>query len=968
MKKSIFYRIIFLILFHSVKGLLFGQTFDLVSSYEISPNGIFTAESMYGCGISTYDYDEDGWDDLTISSYNFPTRIYKNIYGTLVLVAELDCAQNSKACIWGDIDEDGDNDLFISGYNGPSKIYTQNNGEFFDATQQFIPNFPNQKEFTGASLHDVNLDGFLDLLVFSWSSVNGNELWLNNQGESFSPFFLPGYSDQGKFSFQGAFTDLNDNFSPDLFIANDHFQGNDLIHFDYMNNEWIPLFSGELLMPGNSMSATWGDFDNDLDEDIYISNGGGLKDHLMIQDQNQTFTTNPMAVNPIDSWSANWLDFDNDGWLDLFVSTLKPADGNEYNIESANKIFKNNSGNLQPIPNNGSLFFSNTSYTNSTPDLNHDGLKDLLITEGVENEIKVLINGNQNGNHTLRFNLKGRWSNRNAVGTRYNLFTPNFNFEGYLRSGENFMTQNSQNIVIGIGEQESIDSLKIYWPSGLTETYYELDIDQYLTFFEGASMDIVSIDSVSCNNHLVHLSAAGLDSLIWSNGDPSPITSYNNNEEVQLETWLEFGHSSTIDFTLPEIPEPIFDLFINHPTCENSDNGSVYCSYYYYPENQIETIVLNQLNSGDTSIYFEFDYGCSHTEEITLEPKSRFVLDSLVLNAACTNIESMEVWAYTNLGVFNDSISPQTYFFDNLSPEGLNVTIEDELGCSILIDTIFPSIGAVSYFVTPPHCLESNEGLIQFSFLQYSDSIFVEEVTIANVSCGLNSGTLTLSNNCIYPFEIFVEPLSSFPIDINLPSQFCTDDSIQFIPNMGELNSCTWSGELAPGDWITASGAYNISFVLDDGCQYDTIINIQHVQFPSISIEQTDDFISLETINDSNAYFYCTWPDGTIGWSHSAFNTNDILVTLSSVEYGCETDLILEVTGIDDMAHDTPWIQNNGNLEYRGKNQSYCIIYNLLGQEIQRFTPLILGQQLTLPHGNVFIICTDKEKLKIFSD
>ncbi|MEY3850636.1 MAG: hypothetical protein RJA38_1077, partial [Bacteroidota bacterium] len=109
------------------------QTFIDVSN--ATGFSVLSQSSGWGNGVSFFDVDEDGWDDLTVCVAGAPTRFYKNNSGSFELHTVFFNDQESKACIWLDIDEDGDNDLFVSRFNAADQLYL-NQGEliFEDVT------------------------------------------------------------------------------------------------------------------------------------------------------------------------------------------------------------------------------------------------------------------------------------------------------------------------------------------------------------------------------------------------------------------------------------------------------------------------------------------------------------------------------------------------------------------------------------------------------------------------------------------------------------------------------------------------------------------------------------------------------------------------------------------------------------------------------------------------------------------
>jgi hypothetical protein len=74
---------------------------------------------------------------------------------------------------------------------------------------------------------------------------------------------------------------------------------------------------------GISSGHTWGDYDNDGDLDVFITNQQDQNNFLFRNDGNDTFVpidNVPQVTDGGHSYTAAWVDVDGDGWLDLFVA------------------------------------------------------------------------------------------------------------------------------------------------------------------------------------------------------------------------------------------------------------------------------------------------------------------------------------------------------------------------------------------------------------------------------------------------------------------------------------------------------------------------------------------------------------------------------------------------------------------------------------------------------------------------
>ena len=120
------------------------------------------------------------------------------------------------------------------------------------------------------------------------------------------------------------FVDINHDLYPDLYIANDHLYGNTM----FLNNgdgsfSDISQSSGtDIAMDG--MGITAGDYDQDGDLDLYVSNSP-YGNALLRNEGNETFTeVAPSAGVALygTGWGVNFIDVDNDMDVDIYASAI----------------------------------------------------------------------------------------------------------------------------------------------------------------------------------------------------------------------------------------------------------------------------------------------------------------------------------------------------------------------------------------------------------------------------------------------------------------------------------------------------------------------------------------------------------------------------------------------------------------------------------------------------------------------
>jgi len=128
--------------------------------------------------------------------------------------------------------------------------------------------------------------------------------------------------------------DYDQDQDPDLLVANST-GPNDLMRND-MAGPFMPTPPSFIHDPGPASDAAWADFDGDGDLDAYLVNNG-LPNLLLTNDGGDNFTdiTMPPLDDPSLGECADWADVDGDGDLDLYV-----GNGNGM----VNRLFLNNGG------------------------------------------------------------------------------------------------------------------------------------------------------------------------------------------------------------------------------------------------------------------------------------------------------------------------------------------------------------------------------------------------------------------------------------------------------------------------------------------------------------------------------------------------------------------------------------------------------------------------------------------------
>jgi hypothetical protein len=152
----------------------------------------------------------------------------------------------------------------------------------------------------------------------------------------------------------------------------------------------------------DSSGASWADFDNDKDDDLFVTvtNNGGLssKDILYRNNGDGTFTkvvTNDLVNTDGTGRNSTWADYDNDGLIDVFITN-----------QLEKFLYRNNGGGtftrIQALPTSELSFAGGDFSGGAWGDYNQDGFVDLYVSAyRVGNSGRnILYTNNKNGTFT----------------------------------------------------------------------------------------------------------------------------------------------------------------------------------------------------------------------------------------------------------------------------------------------------------------------------------------------------------------------------------------------------------------------------------------------------------------------------------------------------------------------------------------------------------------------------------------
>lgn len=854
------FRIIFLLSFLlgvcAAQSQVFQDVSSLLSEFdEISADGCFA-----GCGVSFYDFNKDGLDDLSFGGVNSNIRLFENTGTGFIELESIPNSGEAKHILWADIDNDGDADLFVSKFQDQCKLYLNDgNGQMLDITEgSGLPININQENF-GAAFGDYDRDGFLDLYICNYNSTQDesvieNYLLKNNGNGTFEDVtFESGVGNGVQLSLGAVWLDYNKDQWPDLFVFNDKTIYDNALYLNNADGTFTDVanFLG-VNQSINAMSGTTGDYNNDGWLDIYVSNGPVVGNLLLKNNDGFSFIESAASagVQTFDMcWSAQWIDFDNNMWQDLYVA-VRDWDA----LPTANHFYINNQDNSF-THDESQVHFPNDDkigWSNATGDFNDDGFTDLVqFSDGASS---LGLWQNEGGtNHFLKFGLEGIVSNRDGIGCWIECHAGEITQNRYTYCGEDYLSQDSQYEIFGLSATTYVDSLVVYWPSGVKDVLYNIEADQSMLITEGMTLSASLIhggQSNLCEGDSMLFEVGDFAYYTWYNGSNEPFIYVSGDEIIWVEVTDEFGFTYTSNVEqLNIIALPEFEVDVQDISCFSANDGGITIVPSNGPldviwEEDIEG--LQNSNLGPGIYYFsisDIQQGCEITDSVLVIEPDIIQVSGNISPVLCQGDDNGTIEIELSGGTGVLTIDWGAIIPDALSAGEYFITVTDDNGCEFEFGWMIvePPALAIELVVASPDEQYTLSAVVQGGVAPYTylwsngesgtsiieptdgDSYYVL-VTDIN-GCTLTSETLVFTSvtsidhrfpSMVYDSILEIIHISDIPNDRCTISVWTTEGKLALSSPVGE-------GRKTIGITDLPEGVYVVGFGCLDGSMSKTI-------------------------------------------------------------------------------------------------------------------------------------------------
>ena len=486
---------------------------------DISHQAGITGKSSWNTGATMADVNGDGLLDIYvcavvgINGFSGHNELYinngDNTFTEQSKLYGLDTQSYSSSAAFFDYDLDGDLDLYVLNHavhtqnsyghsdlryqrnpNTGDQLFKNNNGVFVDVSESAGIHGGVNSYGLGLATADFNLDGYPDIFVGN-DFHEDDYLYINNQDGTFRESLKDWTGHTSRFSMGSDVADINGDGYPDL------------ISLDMLPRDEKVLKASE----GDDNVQT-----QKMRIDRYGYHYQFTRNMLFVNRPDQGFMETALmsGVAATDwSWSALFADFDNDSQQDLFISNGIPKRPNDLDFikfvsneqiknkitktrlvdrkalemmptgECQNFIFQGKSG-LKFVDKTRNWLpqVSDVSGATAYADFDRDGDLD-LITNNLNEPTKMYRNRSDGKQNYVQLKLQYKEQNSIGIGTKVYSYHNGGELQSQsLYTSKGFQGSSEPLIHFGYENFQKVDSLIVVWPDQRFQVLKNLPVNQ----------------------------------------------------------------------------------------------------------------------------------------------------------------------------------------------------------------------------------------------------------------------------------------------------------------------------------------------------------------------------------------------------------------------------------------------------------------------------------------------------------
>ncbi len=437
--------------------------------------------SEYGIGVTSGDFDNDGWTDLYVTNFG-PNQLLRNrgdgTFEDVTATAGVGDTRWSVAASFFDYDRDGALDLFVANYV-----------DFSETLHKVCSRTGGARDYCGPLAYEPQPD----------------RLFRNKGDGTFEDVSIRAGINEIYGGALGSVTaDFNGDGLPDIYVCND------MTANQFWINQGDGTFVDDSLLAGNavnrhgqpeaSMGVAATDFDHDGDTDIFMTHLLGETNTLFVNDGGGFFQDRTLEYGlATPSWNytgfgTGWFDIDNDGLLDMIVlnGEVKSLEHlvqerHPYPLHQINQLYRNVDGRYVEVTEEAGEVFalSEVSRGAAFGDIDNDGDTDVLLVNNA-GPVRLLVNQVGQDSAWIGLSLLGAQPARHMLGATVELTRADGPpLYGRVHTDSSYAVASDPRLLFGLGKAAKVTRLDVRWPSGREESFTGLVANEYHTLVEG---------------------------------------------------------------------------------------------------------------------------------------------------------------------------------------------------------------------------------------------------------------------------------------------------------------------------------------------------------------------------------------------------------------------------------------------------------------------------------------------------